>query len=121
MLLDQCIFRDCKDLDKGILIQILQFYSDRESALQLRDQIGRFRSVERACSDKQDMVCFDRSVFRIDDTSLNDGQYVSLHAFSRNVSTASVDTSEISVGGAEKRRGEYFYTGDIFRIEKTAS
>ena len=30
-------------------------------------------------------------------------------------------TSEISAGGAEKRRGEYFYTGDIFRIENDRS
>ena len=30
-------------------------------------------------------------------------------------------TSEISARGAEKRRGEYFYTGDIFRIENDRS
>ena len=78
------------DLDKGVLIEILQFYADREAALQFRDQVGRLGRMECACSYEQDMVRFDRSVFRVDNASFNDRQDVSLAALSGYICSASV-------------------------------
>ena len=76
------VLRNSKDLYEIILIQALELYPDRESSLKLWYQVCWLGRVEGSCTDEQDMIRLDRSVFGIYDAPLNDRKYVSLNTFS---------------------------------------
>ena len=90
LLLDERVLRYRKDLFKSIFVEILKFYSDRETSLQLRYEILRLRCAESSRAYEQHMICFDRSVLCIDNASFNDRKDISLDSFSRYVSSRAV-------------------------------
>ena len=73
---------------KAELLERFELDPNRKTALQLRDQVRRFRHVERARGDEQDVIGPDHAVFRIHRRSLDDRQDVALHALAADVGTA---------------------------------
>ena len=63
----------------------LEFDPDRQPALQFRQQVRRFRDVERARGDEQDMVGLHAAVLGGDRGAFDQRQEIALHAFARHV------------------------------------
>ena len=63
----------------------LQIDAHREAALQLRDEVGDLRHVERARGDEEHVVRLDDAVLGVDRAALDDGQDVALHALAADV------------------------------------
>ena len=68
--------------------QSAQLDADRQSALQLGQQVGRFRDVKRAGGDEEDMIGLHRAVLRRDCRAFDQRQQIALHAFARDVGAA---------------------------------
>ncbi|SQB41789.1 Uncharacterised protein [Citrobacter koseri] len=65
--------------------QRFQLNANRQTPLQLRDQIRRFRHLERAGGDKQDVVGFHHTVLGRDGAAFYQRQQIALYAFAGNV------------------------------------
>ena len=63
----------------------LELDADRKAPLQLGNQIGRLRHVERAGGDEQDVIGAHHAVARVDRRAFDDRQDVALHAFAADV------------------------------------
>ena len=87
-MLCNCIFRLRKNLYKILFGQAFQLYSNRESALKLRNQIRYFGNMKSACSNKEHIVRLYGAVFSHYRASLDNRQDISLHAFARYIRTA---------------------------------
>ena len=70
-----------EDPDELLLPQRVELDANGKPALQLRNQIRRFRSGEGACRDEQDVVRPDHPVTGVHRRSLYDRQEVPLDAF----------------------------------------
>ena len=64
--------------------------ADRQASLQLGNEVGRLRQVERARGDEQDVVGLDHAVLRRDRRALDQRQQVALHALARHVGAVRV-------------------------------
>ena len=85
VLLQKSVLRLGQDALEVFLLQRLEFDANREASLQLRNEIGRFRRVERARRNEEDVIGLDRAVLRHDGRAFDDRQDVALHAFTRDV------------------------------------
>src|SRR6266849_4479943 len=85
VLRDQSIPRFGKNADEIVARQGVELDSDREAALQLRDQVRRLGDVEGAGRDEQDVIGADDPVLGRDRGPLDDGEEVTLHAFAADV------------------------------------
>src|SRR5512134_2361481 len=63
----------------------IELDADREAALQLGNQVGRLREMERPARDEQDVVGLHHAVARRDRRALDERQEVALHALARDV------------------------------------
>jgi hypothetical protein len=66
----------------------LELDADREAALELGDEVGGLRDVERAGGDEQHVIGLDRAVLGRDGRALDDRQQIALHALARDVGAA---------------------------------
>ena len=62
-----------------------QLHADRETTLQLRDELRRGGAVKRAGREEEDVVGLDRPVLRADRAALDDGQEIALNSFAGDV------------------------------------
>ena len=85
VLLQKSVLRLGQDALEVFFLQRLQLDANREASLQLRNEIGRLRRVERARRDEEDVVGPDRTVLRHDGRAFDNRQDVALHAFTRDV------------------------------------
>ena len=85
VLLDQRVLRLGQDADEVVLAERLELDADREAALQLGDQVGRLRHVERAGGDEQDVIGAHHAVLGVDGRAFDDRQDVALHALAADV------------------------------------
>ena len=85
VLLDQRALRLGQDADEILASERLELDADREAALELRDQVGGFRDVERARRDEEDVVGAHHPVLGIHRRTLDDRQDVALHALAADV------------------------------------
>ena len=78
------LFEDANEVFDG---KRLEFDPDRETALQLRDEVARFGNVESAGGNEQDVVGAHEAVAGVDGGAFDNGQDVALDAFAANVGT----------------------------------
>ena len=87
-LLDEARLGLGEDAPEIVLGQRRELDADRQAALQLGQEVGRLRDVERARGDEQDVVRLHRAVLRRDGGALDQRQEVALHALARHVGAA---------------------------------
>ena len=90
ILLDQRCFRLGQDAAHVIARQRLQLDSDRQAALQFRQQVRRLGDMERAGGDEQDVVGLDRAMLGRNGGAFDQRQQVALHALARDVAAMTV-------------------------------
>ena len=67
--------------------QGVELDANRQSALQLRDEVRWLRQMKRARCDEQDVIGLDHAVLRRNGAAFDQRQQIALHAFARNVHT----------------------------------
>ena len=85
ILLDERVLRLGEDALEVLLAQALELDADRETPLELGDEVGGLRHVKRARRDEEHVVGLHRAVFRRDLRALDDGQDVALHALAGDI------------------------------------
>src|SRR5262249_18862701 len=88
VLLQERVLGLGQDAHEVGLRERVELDADRKAALQLRDQVRRFRHVKGARRDEEDVVRLDESVLRVDRRALDDRQQVALDALARDVRAA---------------------------------
>mmetsp|Transcript_108616 Transcript_108616/g.315907 ORF Transcript_108616/g.315907 Transcript_108616/m.315907 type:complete len:331 (-) Transcript_108616:269-1261(-) len=78
----------CEDLVHVGLSEAVQLDPDWKSPLQLGEKVRRFRCVERAGRDKEDVVRVHVAVLRVDCRPLDERQEIALHALGAGVRRA---------------------------------
>ena len=95
VLLDQRVFRLGKNANEVGLGERAKLHANRKAALQLGNQVGRLRGVERARGNKQNVVGAHHAVARVNGGAFDDRQNVALHAFARDVGAMAVSRPAI--------------------------
>ena len=88
ILYDQGILGLQQDPDKILHGKGIQLNPNGESALKLRQQIGRFAHIKSPRCNKQDMICFHHPVFGGNRGTFDNGKEISLHPFPRDVGSS---------------------------------
>ena len=76
-----------QDAHEVVARERVELDADREAPLQLRNQVGDLRDVERARGDEQHVVGPHRAVLGVHGRALDDRQQIALHALARHVRT----------------------------------
>ncbi len=123
ILLDKARFRLAQDAAEIVAGQGLQFHADRQAALKLRQEVGRFRDMESAGRDEQDMVCFHRPVFRADGGAFDQRQQIALHALAADIRADALGAGGDLVDFVEEDDavilgGAYRLLGDLLIVDK---
>src|SRR5690606_20263171 len=90
VLLGECVLGLGHDAHEVLLRERLQLDTNREAALQLRNEIARLRHMKRTGSDEEHMVRLHQAVLRLDVGAFHDGQEVPLHTLTRDIRSARV-------------------------------
>ena len=85
VLLDQGALGSVRMRTNSACPSALELDADRKAALQLGDQVGRLRHMERAGGDEQDVVGAHHAVLGVDRGAFDDRQDVALHALAADV------------------------------------
>ena len=85
VLLDQARFRLAQDAAEIVACQRLQFHPDGQAPLQLRQEVGGLRHMERAGRDEKNMIGLHRPVFRADRRPFDERQKIALHALAADI------------------------------------
>src|SRR6266540_1413583 len=85
ILFDQRILRFGQYADEIFFAQRAQLDANRETALELGNQVGRFGTMKSSRGNEKNMVGLDHAVFGVDRRTFDDRQQVPLNSLTRNV------------------------------------
>jgi hypothetical protein len=95
VLLHERVARLLEDPDELCLPEVLELDADREAPLELGDQVGRTRDVERPRGDEQNVVRAHHAVLGLDARALDERQQVALHALARDVGSVGLASGDL--------------------------
>ena len=93
ILFDQGILRFSEDSLKILLDKRLQLHTDGKTPLQLWNEIRRLCDMECASCDKENMICFDRTVLCHHSRALDNRQDIALYPLARNIRPRAASTT----------------------------